>query len=317
MASISEQLPESGSGQDQAASGAPGPIAHGGNVGPSERDRPEHGRRKHKGSFIERTLKQLLNAIEHSLHSEQLSTSEGLLQSLDPRTKVLGLLALIISAALSHRVTVIAALLAIAILLAVLSRVPVGTLVTRVWAGAFLFTGAIAVPAIFITAGRTIYTLPLVHWTVTEQGIRSATYLVGRVETAATYSILLILCTPWTHVLKALRVLGVPVVIVVILGMTYRFIFLLTETARDMFESRQSRIVGRLEGRDRRRIAASSAGALLSKSMYLSNEVYLAMRSRGFRGEVYTVDEFNLTAQDVVFLAWSLVAALAAFWLGR
>ncbi|MGH9762827.1 MAG: cobalt ECF transporter T component CbiQ [Blastocatellia bacterium] len=317
MAPISEQLPQSVSGQDHPASGGPGPIANADSVGLREGKSTENRHRKHRASFIERTLKQLLNTIEHSLHSEQLSTSEGLLQSLDPRAKVIGLLALIISAALSHRVTVIAALLAIAVLLALLSRVPVGTLVTRVWAGAFLFTGAIAVPAIFITAGRTIYTLPLVHWTVTEQGIRSATYLVGRVETAATYSILLILCTPWTHVLKALRVLGVPVVIVVILGMTYRFIFLLTETARDMFESRQSRIVGRLEGRDRRRIAASSAGALLSKSMHLSNEVYLAMRSRGFRGEVYTVDEFNLVAQDVVFLASSVVVAGAAFWLGR
>ena len=68
--------------------------------------------------------------------------------------------------------------------------------------------------------------------------------LVARVETAATLSVLLILCTPWSHVLKALRVLRVPVVFVVILGMTYRYILLLLQSAHDMFESRRSRMVG-------------------------------------------------------------------------
>ena len=83
---------------------------------------------------------------------------------------------------------------------------------------------------------------------MTAQGLLSAGYLVSRVETASTLSVLLILSTPWTHVLKALRVLRVPVVLVVILGMAYRYIFLLLESARDMLESRRSRMVGELTG---------------------------------------------------------------------
>ena len=45
------------------------------------------------------------------------------------------------------------------------------------------------------------------------------------------------------HVLKALRVLRVPVVVVVVLGMTYRYILLLLEIAHEMFEARRSRTV--------------------------------------------------------------------------
>ena len=70
-----------------------------------------------------------------------------------------------------------------------------------------------------------------------------------RAETAATLSVLIVLCTPWNNVLKALRVLRLPTVLVVILGMTYRYIFLLLRTAHDMFESRRSRMVGQLDGR--------------------------------------------------------------------
>ena len=80
--------------------------------------------------------------------------------------------------------------------------------------------------------------------------------------------------------------LRVPVVIVVILGMAYRYIFLLLESARDMLESRRSRMVGGLTGPDRRRLAAASVGVLMSKTMQLSGDVYSAMLARGFRGEV-------------------------------
>lgn len=273
--------------------------------------------RKRKHSFVERTIADLSGAMERALYAEALAKADGLLQRLDPRVKVVGLLALIVAAALSRNVLVILALFAAAIALALLSRVPLRTLATRVWVGALLFTGMLALPAIFITPGQPLYRLPLLGWPVTAQGLASATYLITRVETAATLSMLLILCTPWTHVLKALRVLRVPVVFVVILGMTFRYIFLLLQTARDMFESRQSRMVGELESADRRRLAAASVGVLLSKTLQLSGDVYMAMQSRGFRGEVYTLDEFAMRGRDWAALAGFLSAAALAFWFGR
>jgi energy-coupling factor transporter transmembrane protein EcfT len=32
---------------------------------------------------------------------------------------------------------------------------------------------------------------------------------------------------------------------------------------------------------------------LLSRTLHLSNEVYLAMQARGFRGEVFILDDFS------------------------
>lgn len=147
---------------------------------------------------------------------------------------------------------------------------PLKTLAARAWISAFTFTGLIALPVIFITPGDALFRVPLLNWTVTAQGLTSATYLISRVETTVTLSLLLVLCTLWTHVLKALRVLRVPVVFVVILGMTYRYIFVMLETAQNMFEARQSRLVGALSGSENRRIAAASVGVLLSKSFYLN-----------------------------------------------
>ena len=185
--------------------------------------------------MVERSLTSFVDALEHAFYAEELAKKNGLLQKLDPRVKIVAVLPLIVIAALARRLWVIAALFAIAVVLALLSKVPLATLAKRVWLGVLTFTGFISFPALFLTPGQAIYSLPLLGWTVTAQGLRAAMYLIMRAETAATFSVLLVLCTPWSDVLKALRVLRVPVVLVVILGMTYRYIFLLLRNTHDMF----------------------------------------------------------------------------------
>lgn len=273
--------------------------------------------RRRRQGFIERTVHSLADALEQALYAEEIAKADGFLQGLDPRVKVVGLLLLVVAAAMAQSLWVIGALFAVAVALALLSHVPIRRLATRVWLGVLFFTGVLAVPAIFVTPGVPLLRLPLLNWPVTAQGIKAALYLFTRVETATTLSVLLMLCTPWNHVLKALRVLHVPVIFVVILGMTYRYIFVLLQTAADMFESRQSRLVGRLDGSEQRRLAAASVGVLLGKSLQLSSEVYLAMLARGYRGEVHTLDDFKTQPRDWLALAGFVIVAACAFWLGR
>ena len=273
--------------------------------------------RRKRADFVEATLAGLLAAADQSLHAEELASRRGCLQRLDPRVNVIGLLALSVAAALSHSLAVIGAIFAVAVALALLSRVPLRTLAAREWLPVLVFTGCVALPAIFLTPGPTLIRLPWLGWEVTATGTRSALYLISRVETAATLALLLVLCTPWTQVLKALRSLGVPVVVVVMLGMTHRYIFLLLQSAHDLFQARRSRIVAPLDGAARRRLATTSAGVLLGKSLHLSQEVFLAMQSRGFRGEVYTLDEFQMRPRDWLALAAFATLTGLALWFGR
>jgi energy-coupling factor transporter transmembrane protein EcfT len=101
------------------------------------------------------------------------------------------------------------------------------------------------------------------------------------------------------------------------LAMTHRYVFLLAETAGQMFESRRSRTVGALSRADRRRVTAQTAGVLLSKSVELSNEVYQAMQSRGFRGEARVLDDFRLRGRDYLGLTVLLATSILAVWMGR
>ncbi len=268
-----------------------------------------------RGRFIERTLASLLSASQYAETAEQLAFQRGVLQRVDPRVKVAGLFGLVVVVAASRELRVIGFLFAFAIVLATLSRVGPGRLSGWVWMPVFFFTGTIALPAIFVTPGRPVAEFAGIY--VTVLGLRSAAFLLSRAETAATLSALVVLTTPWTWVLKALRTFRCPVILVAVLGMTYRYIFVILQTAFEMFESRKSRTVGLLEPRERRRLAASAAGVLLSKSLQLSGDVHLAMQSRGFRGEVYVMNDFHARAADWFWLSGFAFLIAAALWWGR
>ena len=84
-----------------------------------------------------------------------------------------------------------------------------------------------------------------------------------------------------------------------------------------MFESRESRAVGTLDPEDKRRLATATVGVLLSKSYHLSLDVHLAMQSRGFRGEVYMLDDFEMHQADWAWLVLFFAGAVAVSWWGR
>ncbi len=268
-----------------------------------------------KRSFLESTTVGFGRALTRAMLSERTAGRRGLLQSLDPRVRVVGTFALVLAITLSRRIEAVAVLFAAAVAIALCSRVSLATLAKRVWIIVLGFTGIIALPAIFLTPGRVVASLGAAA--ITEQGLRTAALLILRVEAAVTFTTVLILCTPWAHVLKALRALRLPREAVTMLAMTYRYVFLLVETAGQMFESRRSRTVGVLRPAEQRQMASRTAGVLLSKSVALSNDVYLAMQSRGFRGEVEVLSTFRLTMWDYLAMLALAAAAVAAVWLGR
>jgi len=265
---------------------------------------------------IESTLHHFSHALSNALISEKIAARQTLLQKIDVRIRLIGTLLLLIAVVLSHTYRGILVLLAIALCLAILSGVSLFTLAKRVWTVVFLFTAVIAFPALVLTPGPPISSA-FGHFQVTETGLRTAILLVLRVETAITITAVLVLSTPWNKLLLATRALGLPAEIVTILGMTHRYIFLLLETASQMFESRKSRTVGILHNADQRIGASKTAAVLMMKTMDLGNDVYTAMIARGFSGEARILEEPRLRSRDFIALLAFASAAFFCFWIGR
>jgi cobalt/nickel transport system permease protein len=267
------------------------------------------GRRK-KGGFIEKTLGGAANAMRLAMFSDDLSAQDGLLQRVDPRVKIVSLLGLLVATAFLRNVPALITMYALTLVLAVASRLPLGFFVKRVWLFIPIFTGIIVIPAMFsfITPGHII--LPLWTWHgdpvgITAQGLQAAGLIVMRVATSVSLVVLMTVTTPWMKLLAALRALMVPKIFILIIGMAYRYIFLLLNSVTDMYTARKSRSVGNTQAdvKQGQRFVTASAGAIFGKSHALSEEVHMAMVSRGYTGNARTLSGFRIRAMDVAFAA--------------
>ncbi|HEY6988698.1 MAG TPA: cobalt transporter CbiM [Bryobacteraceae bacterium] len=251
--------------------------------------------------FVEQTIHRLLRAIQDAFFAEDTARQPGFLQHLDPRVKLAGLGALLVSAIAVRKLWLLVALFLLAVLLAMASNISVRILATRVWLPVLAFTGAIAAPALVLAP----------------HGERSAAFLVLRAETAASFAFLLLLSTLWSRLLYALHFFRIPGLVVGVLAMTYRYIFLFLETARTMLEARQTRLVGPLAPAQQRRLAVSSVGVLLNKTLQLGGEVHTAMLARGFRGDLRLLDDARLSSAAWLQLFALVALAFLMIWLGR
>jgi cobalt ECF transporter T component CbiQ len=263
--------------------------------------------------FLAGNISSFTRALESIVVTEDLSRAPGLLQGLDPRVKVITLLLFIILVGLAQSLAVLIFIFAFALVCVLLSKIPRILFLKRLFIFIPVFTAVIAIPALFITPGAPLLSLAG-RTLITEQGARTAGFLVMRVMDSLSLGLLLVLTTPWTKLLAALRWLRLPSLIVAVLGMTYRYIFLLLHTTNAMFLARRSRIIGGFRGGDNRKWLGRALVTTMIKSQHLSEEVYLAMLSRGYQGEVYILSDLTFRRRDYWWAAFSLAVAVIILW---
>lgn len=263
--------------------------------------------------FLTRNISGFTRTLEAVMATEDLSRAPGLLQRLDPRVKVVTFLLFIVLVGLARSLPILAVIFVLILALTYLSKVPLGFFLKRVVIFIPIFTAVIALPALFITPGQPLMSLGG-GVVITEQGARAAGLLVLRVMDSLSFGVLLILSTQWTNLLAALRWLRVPSLLVAIVGMTYRYIFLLLHTTNAMFLARRSRTIRSFSGGENRRWLARTLAATMARSQHLSEEVYLAMLSRGYQGEIYVLNDLSLKRRDFFWMAFALVAAAVFLW---
>lgn len=286
---------------------------------PSPPARP--GRRTAEGrvGWLEDTLAGIGESIERAVFTEELARAPGWLQRIDPRAKLGMFLAVVLAASLTGSIAVLVVLYVAVVAAALTSRIPAGFFIKRVWMGVPFFALIIVIPAIFFVPGPRLFDVALgpIHVAPSVPGLIGAVLFVVRVGVSVSLAVLLVLTTPWSNLLKALRAVRVPQVFVLILSMTYRYIFLFLHTANGMFLARKSRVVARTSGKEQRRWIAGSIGSLMGRAFKMSNDVYAAMLARGFTGEMRAYQAFRMRSPDWVALAGALSLAVVAVVAGR
>ena len=276
----------------------------------------ESGGHARRTPFVEKTLTGFTGLLRQALFSEDVARAPGLLQGLDARVKLAGLVVVLVGAGLVHHIAALAVAYLLVLGLAWLSDVPLGFFVKRVWTFIPLFTLVVVLPATLSVVTRGDVVVPLWSWHgategITAQGLQAAALVVARVAVSVSLAVLVTLTTPWGRLLGGLRGVGVPRVFVLVVNMAYRYVFLLLDTVTDMYQSRRARTLGRVRhDRTARAMVGASAGALLGKASHLADEVHQAMVARGYRGDVHGYASARLRLMDGVALASALAAAV-------
>ncbi len=96
--------------------------------------------------------------------------------------------------------------------------------------------------------------------------------------------------TPMIDLLAGLRRLKLPVLLVELMGLVYRFIFILLETADKMVTAQNSRL-GYANLSSGYRSLSALASNLFIRAFKRSDQIYFALESRGYEGELNVLTE--------------------------
>ena len=268
-----------------------------------------------KKGFVGKTIDGILSFLEEAFVTETYSKRSGFLQSLDPRSKLISILAIIFATSLIGDLRILIFVYGLTLLFCYLSKIEILFFIKRVWLFIPIFAGIIAIPMtlnIFLAGDPLIqiiyfgqaahlgpFSLPESIY-ITKQGTNAAVIFTMRVATCVSAVVLLFLTTPPQVLFKSLRTVGVPKIYVLTLEMAYRYIFLLMDLVREMHIAKKARTIKAGGIREEQKWVGGRIGYTLIRSLDMSEKVHMAMMARGFSGDVKIMQEFEMRPLDYI-----------------
>ncbi len=136
----------------------------------------------------------------------------------------------------------------------------------------------VALPWLFLTPG------PVWALHITTPGLDRFGLLAARGLLSLTALIWLTADTPFNELLDSLRRLGCPQALTGLMGLVYRYLFVIQDEAGRLLLARKARAVGSPGVLFQAHVAGSMVGNLFLRSLERSERLYAAMQSRGYQG---------------------------------
>lgn len=259
--------------------------------------------------FINKTLHHIVSFFEDSIFNEDISRGNGLLQKIEPRLKIITIIVLLIVLNVQRSAEGIAIFLFTGFLMSSLSKVPPYFFLKRLLPAAIL-TAFIAMPAtlnlivkgepliILYRFGREVNIGPigLSEIAITKQGLASAVTLFLRVVASVSFVFLMTMTTRPNIYIRSVSSL-IPGAMGTVVSVGYRYIFFLTRKIEQFTMGFKSRDIATTKTAHGQRWVASRVGFLFSMSMKLSDELGMAMESRGYK-EGFKIQDAGFSIRD-------------------
>jgi len=141
----------------------------------------------------------------------------------------------------------------------------------------------------------------------TQQGLALVAHLCLKLFNSVSLTLLLINTTSFEQIVKALRMLRVPEIFVLTLTMSYKFIFIFSQTLLDSYFALKMRWWNRGQQTQASNIIAGRMGYLFRKAWERYELVYQSMMARGYTGNVRLYYAEKLRPNDYLFCACAFI----------
>lgn len=274
-------------------------------------------------SFVDKGLGYIAGVIREGYVQWDLASANGFLQKFDARAKVFLLLFFIGIISFKHTIRGEIVIGALVFALTAVSRINVWDFYRRVLFFGFVFGFLIALPSSLntVTRGEMVFRLidlPRAYsfWGyhvprqigVTRQGMFGVMMLTLRVVNSVSLSLLVISTTPFHEAVKALKMFRVPDLFLMIVTLTYKYIFIFAKTVEEMYLAKKSRLAGRTNASEGRVWVAGRMAFIFRKTQLRCEEVFKAMLARGFSDNIRFYGDRVFRAGDWVFTVFVLSA---------
>jgi cobalt/nickel transport system permease protein len=280
----------------------------------SSADLPKHKNSWSYKDYLEKTFEHINGIMAEDAYSTRISSSKGVLQSVQVPVKIVGLVVLMIAASLTKSLAFLFLLNAVILGVALRSGLGFRAVSVRVWLPTCLFAGIAVLPGIlnWVTPGE-----PLViiyhDLAITKQGVQAAAFVLLRAGASLGLATLLIKTTRWSLLTKAFVQLGLPGEIVTVLDLTYRYIYMFLLLFMEYLLGRRSRLVGLESQSAKISWIGGTIAAFLRMIWEYSQEINDAMQSRGYSGEYIAEPRMPLTLREFCFLFLVMVLCVCAY----
>ena len=237
---------------------------------------------------------------------------DSIIRRLDPRLRILAALAFSIQVAVSGRLEVLAAALAAAVVLALLTDLPLRPILSRIlYLNLFLFVLFLLLP--LSTPGESAFRIGSLSWSRAGLGIALAITLKANTIVIA-YTALMSTIEP-VILGHALHRLMVPAKLVHLFLFTMRYVEVIHHELERLLTAMKVRCFRPRFDKHTFRSYGYMVGMLLVNSLDRSDRIVAAMKCRGFQGRFHVLDKLSYARRDLAFSSGFVIGMLIlGFW---
>lgn len=232
----------------------------------------------------------------HLPEIDKYSDLNSLFHTWDPRVKLISFSILILSIVLLPDIISAFMGFILAIILVFISKIPFSFVLKSLkWVIIFILFFLIIMP--LTVPGNVIVDLKIA--TISHEGSRLGLLIALRAISVCMIIFPMIGTMKFHNTLKALEELKVPNKLIQIIMFTYRYIYVSMEETERIFTAAKARLFKKKTNMHTIKTTGNLIGILFVRGFERTERVYNAMSSRGYKGNIKTLNEFQLSRGDL------------------